>query len=390
MSQSPRASTVIELLAELVRINSVNPAYEGGPGEGVIADWLLNRLRSLGIETESHEVFPGRPNVLAKIPGRDRSRCIVFEAHTDTVSVKGMTIPPFDPVITNGNLYGRGSCDTKGGLAAMLHAVETIARSNEPPPLDLWFCAAVDEEYSFRGVVSLCERLRQPSCPKAVAALVAEPTGMRPVIASKGVLRWKIHTHGRAAHSSKPHLGVNAISMMARVIQAIEADARELAQHPHPLLGPATANVGVIHGGIQVNFVPDQCSIEVDRRLLPGERAETVLEHYQNLLHGIAHVIPEFRFSMDAPMLVDVPLETDATAHAVTAASNVLHLAGRDGTPCGVPFGSDASKLAAIGIPSLIIGPGDIDLAHTAAEHVPIAEVEFAASFFHDYVRGFA
>jgi acetylornithine deacetylase len=93
---------------------------------------------------------------------------------------------------------------------------------------------------------------------------------------------------------------------------------------------------------------------------------------------------------MDAPMLVDVPLETDATTPAVTAASNVLHLAGRDGTPCGVPFGSDASKLAAIGIPSLIIGPGDIDLAHTAAEHVPIAEVEFAASFFHDYVRGFA
>lgn len=389
MSPSSRASTVVELLEELVRINSVNPAYEGGPGEEAIAAWILHRLQSAHIETESHEVFPGRPNVLAKVPGRDRSRCILFEAHTDTVSIKGMTIPPFDPVIKEGNLYGRGSCDTKGGLAAMLHAIETIAKSDEPPPVDVWFCAAVDEEYSFRGVVALCERLQQTGSPQPLAALVAEPTGMRPVVASKGVLRWKIHTHGRAAHSSKPHLGVNAISMMTRVIQAIEADARELAHHPHPLLGPATANVGVIHGGVQVNFVPDQCSIEVDRRLLPKETAESVLAHYHQLLDGVAHVIPGFQFSMDAPMLVDVPLETDTTDPAVAVASDVLQRAGRDGTPCGVPFGSDASKLSAIGIPSLIIGPGDIDLAHTAAEHVPIAEVEFAATFFHDYVRRF-
>lgn len=389
MSASPHASPVVELLKELVRINSVNPAYEGGPGEGAIAAWILHRLQAANIETESHEVFPGRPNLLAKVPGRDRSRCILFEAHTDTVSIKGMTISPFDPIIRDGNLFGRGSCDTKGGLAAMLHAVETIAKSEEPPPVDVWFCAAVDEEYSFRGVVALCERLQQPGCPHPIAALVAEPTGMRPVIASKGVLRWKIHTHGLAAHSSKPHLGVNAISMMARVIQAIEADTRELAQHPHPLLGPATANVGVIHGGVQVNFVPNHCSIEVDRRLLPGEKAEDVLAHYQNLLQGIAHVVPEFQFSMDAPMLVDIPLETNRSSRAVDAATAVLQQAHRDGTPCGVPFGSDASKLAAIGIPSLIIGPGDIDLAHTATEHVPVAEVEFAARFFEDYVRSF-
>jgi acetylornithine deacetylase len=390
MSLPPSASPVIELLKELVRMNSVNPAYEGGPGEGAIAEWIRHRLHAAGIETEAHEVFPGRPNIIGKIPGRDRSRCIIFEAHTDTVSIKGMTIPPFDPSIANGNLHGRGSCDTKGGLAAMLHAIETLAISSEPPALDVWFCAAVDEEYSFRGVVALCERLQQPGSPKPIAALVAEPTGMRAVIASKGVLRWKIHTHGLAAHSSKPHLGINAISAMTKVIQTIEADARELARHPHPLLGAATANVGVIQGGVQVNFVPDHCSIEVDRRLLPGETADAVLRHYQALLEGIAHIIPGFQFSMDPPMLVDLPLETNASSPAVEAASTILERDGRDGTPCGVPFGSDASKLAAIGIPSLIIGPGDIDLAHTAAEHVPVAEVEFAARFFHDYVRSLA
>ena len=311
-------SNVIETLQELVRINSVNPAYDGGPGEGAIAAWILDRLRAAGVETESYEVFPGRPNILAKVAGRDRSRCILFEAHTDTVSIKGMSIPPFEPTIIDGQLRGRGSCDTKGGLAAMLDAIERIANSGEPPPLDVWLCAAVDEEFSFRGVVALCERLKQPGTPKPVAALVAEPTGMRPVIASKGVVRWKIHTHGRAAHSSKPHLGTNAISMMARIIQAIEADARELAQHPHPLLGPATANVGVIQGGVQVNFVPDHCSIEVDRRLLPGESADSVLKHYHDLLAGISHIVPGFRFSMDTPMLVDGPLDPAASPSEAT------------------------------------------------------------------------
>lgn len=390
MTDTPPLSEVISRLANLVQINSVNSAYENGPGEGEIAHWILARLRAQGIETEVQEVFPCRPNVLAKVPGIDRSRCIIYEAHTDTVSIKGMTIPPFEPSITNGLLHGRGSCDTKGGLAAMLHAIEQLAASPNPPPVDVWFCAAVDEEFSFRGVVALCERLQQPNSPAPIAALVAEPTGMRPVIASKGVLRWRIRTRGVAAHSSKPHLGKNAISMMARIIQSLEADGRELARHPHPLLGAATVNVGVIHGGVQVNFVPDECVIEVDRRLLPGETAETTLSHYNTLLSSLTHIIPDFQFSMDTPMLVDSPLETRPDTDAVLHASAILSEAGRDGIPCGVPFGSDASKLAALGIPSLIIGPGDIDLAHTAAECVPIAEVEFASRFFLEYPRRFS
>src|SRR4051812_34515125 len=277
---------VILTLAELVRINSVNSSYEGGPGEGEIATWVRRFFESRGIEVWEQEVFPNRPNVIARLPGRDPSRCVILEAHTDTVSVQGMTIPPFEPRIAEGKMYGRGSCDTKAGLAGMMHALASLHEEALQPPCDVILAAVVDEEFSYRGVVKLCETLSS-STFHAIAALVAEPTNLRAVIASKGVLRWRIIVRGRAAHSSKPHLGVNAISHMARIVLALEADHQCLAAREHPLLGPATCNVGVIRGGVQVNFVPDECAIEIDRRLLPGERAADVLAHYQSLLDAV-------------------------------------------------------------------------------------------------------
>jgi len=253
---------VVQTLADLVSINSVNSSYEGGPGEGEIAVRVKSFFDARGIETWTQQVFPGRPNVIARIPGRDANRRIILEAHMDTVSVKGMSIPPFEPRIEDGKLFGRGSCDTKAGLATMMHAVAELKEQGITPPCEVWLAAVVDEEYSFRGVVKLCEGLT------AAAAIVAEPTELRAVIASKGVLRWRIHVRGKAAHSSKPHLGINAIQHMARVILAIEEDHQRLSARQHPLLGPATCNIGVISGGVQVNFVPDLCTIELDRRLL--------------------------------------------------------------------------------------------------------------------------
>jgi acetylornithine deacetylase len=217
------------------------------------------------------------------------------------------------------------------------------------------------------------------------AALVAEPTGLRAVIASKGVLRWRIVVRGRAAHSGKPHLGVNAINHMARIVLAFEEDHQRLAAHPHPLLGPATINVGVIHGGVQVNFVPDSCAIEIDRRLLPGETVAGVLAHYQSILDALRARHPSFDAFMEPPMLTDEALETAADSTAARLAGTLLTEMGLDGTPCGVPFSSDASKLSRLGIPSLVFGPGIIDQAHGAEEFVDLAEVERA----HEFYRGF-
>jgi acetylornithine deacetylase len=251
------------------------------------------------------------------------------------------------------------------------------------PPCEVWLAAVIDEEYSYRGVVKLCEGLT------GHAALVAEPTGMRAVIASKGVLRWRIAVRGKAAHSGKPHLGVNAINHMARVILALEEDHRRLAAQVHPLLGPATLNVGVIHGGVQVNFVPDTCAIEIDRRLLPGETVDGVLAHYQALLDRLKSQEPTLEAVMEPPMLTDEALETAADSAPAQLASALLTEMGRDGALCGVPFGSDASKLSRQGIPSLVIGPGSIDQAHGAVEFVEVAEVERAFDFYRNFILRF-
>ena len=304
-------SGVVQTLADLVRINSVNPAYECGQPEKEIAAFIGQFFREHGIETWEQEVLPERPNLIARLPGRDAKRRLVFEAHTDTVSAMGMTIPPFDPVISDGRLYGRGACDTKAGLAAMMHALIALKRSGTAPACEVWVVAAADEEHSFRGVLKLCEGL------DAAAAVVAEPTDLQLAIASKGVLRWKICCRGKAAHSSKPHLGLSAITNMARLVLAFESDNQQLTLRQHPLLGSATCNIGLIQGGRQVNFVPDFCAIEIDRRLLPGEEIADVLSHYQRLLEAK----PELDAFMEAPMIQDPALETAADDPIVSCAT---------------------------------------------------------------------
>lgn len=374
---------VIETLRSLIAINSVNSSYEGGPGEREIATWVRQFFEHRGIVVWEQEVFPDRPNVIARLPGRDSSRRVILEAHMDTVSVQGMTIAPFEPRVADGKVFGRGSCDTKAGLAAMMHAVASLHEEGITPPCEVWLAAVVDEEFSYRGVVKLCEELT------AHAALVAEPTGLRAIIAGKGVLRWRITVRGKAAHSSKPQLGVNAISHAARVVLAIEEDHARLAAKAHPLLGPATVNVGIIRGGVQVNFVPDTCAIEIDRRLLPGESVPAVLAHYQSLLDELKAQHPTLDAAMEPPMLSDEALETSADSAPAQLASGVLAEMGLDATLGGVPFGSDASKLSRQGIPSLIIGPGSIDQAHAAVEFVEVAEVERALTFYREFITRF-
>jgi acetylornithine deacetylase len=376
-------SAVLATLADLVRINSINPAYENGNPEAEIVEYIAGFFTEYGIENWRQEVAPGRPNLIARLPGRQAGRRVVLEAHTDTVSVTGMTIPPFDPVVRDGCLYGRGSCDTKAGLAAMMHALTSLKEDGVTPPCEVWLAAAADEEFSFRGVVKLCEGLA------ADAAIVAEPTELRAVIASKGVLRWVIRTVGTAAHSSKPHLGVNAISHMTRVVQALECHNGTLANLPHPLLGPATLNVGLIRGGVQVNFVPDRCEIEIDRRLLPEERAEQVLADYRVMLDRLGASIHRFRVEMDPPALSDEAFQTAADAQVVQVAGSVLAELGLNAEPCGAPYGSDASKLSRQGVPSIIFGPGNIDRAHGAVEYVECDQVALAAEFYRQFLLQF-
>jgi len=212
---------------------------------------------------------------------------------------------------------------------------------------------------------------------------------MRVIGANKGVLRWRIATRGVSAHSSKPHLGVNAIVAMATVIQALVEDEQRLAGLTHPLVGQATCSIGIIEGGAQVNFVPEHCRITLDRRMLPGETAAGVLAACEAVLDRVRAVHPAVEVMIEPPYLTDEAMETPADAGVVVVASRVLASLGLDPEPAGVPFGCDVTKLSRAGIPGVIFGPGSIDRAHGAVEYVEIDQVEKALDFYRRFLLEF-
>jgi acetylornithine deacetylase/succinyl-diaminopimelate desuccinylase family protein len=376
-------SPLLETLSDLIRINSVNPAYANGRPEFEIQRYILAFFEGRGIDVWTQDVLPERPNVIAQLSGQKKDRRIIFEAHVDTAGVRHMAIPPFEPAISNGRMYGRGACDTKAGLAAMMHAITDLKSENKNPVCDVWVVAAVDEEHSYRGVAKLCENTQ------ASAAVVAEPTEMKLAIASKGCVRFGITARGKSAHSSEPHLGANAIEHMARVIDVLAGYTSRLEVLSHPLLGSPTLNVGLIEGGTQVNAVPEFCRIEVDRRLIPGEQAVTALDDIKRELRRIGDNDGGLQVFVEPAALQDWPLETSVNSPIVVQASLALRDAGLDPQPVGVPFGSDASKLSMVGIPSVVIGPGNIAQAHTENEFVDIDQVEQAFEVYRQLMASF-
>ncbi len=379
-------SGVLNLLADLISINSINPAYGAdAPGEGTIGQYVADFFRRHKIAFEKQEVLPGRFNVIGKVKGRDRGRCLIFDAHLDTVSVQGMAIPPFQPEVRDNRMYGRGSCDTKAGMAAMMTALVHVSQADPPPPTDTWVSTTVDEEYSFQGVRYLASQ-----GIRAQGAVVAEPTQLETIISHKGCLRWKITTRGRSAHSAKPHLGVNAISKMAKLVDAIETKiASRYQQTQHALLGSPTFNIGLIQGGIQVNLVPDYCEVQIDRRTLPGEKTEDILKQFDNVIQDLRNTDPEFEAQMEAPLLEASCLETDPSAEIVGVTESVCHQVLGWSRLQGVPYATNASQLSRIGIPSVVVGPGNIDQAHTAVEYVDVEQVIHATSIYAGIMLGF-
>jgi acetylornithine deacetylase len=373
---------VLDTLSSLVSINSINPEW-GGPGEAAMADFVETFFAESGLEVIRDEVLPGRCNVMVCLPGQDRSRSVVLESHMDTVSADGMTINPLEPRIEEGLLYGRGSCDTKAGLAGMMHAVRWFVETGSTPPCDVYLAAVVDEEHIFRGVLGALEWFKKKGV-QPEAAVVSEPTELRLVRANKGVLRWKIETKGVSAHSSKPHLGKNAITKMAEVILKIEKHHESLRKQEHSLLGNSTCSIGVIEGGEQINFVPSSCTISLDRRLLPGELADEVLQDYRELLSDFGDEVV-----VHPADLADEAMETPQSETVVETGIAVLREMEREADPSGVPFGCDVTKFSRAGIPGIIFGPGSIDQAHGAVEYVDVNEVELAFDFYRRFLLNY-
>src|SRR5262249_25945178 len=232
-------------------------------------DYLEQFFRDLGVPHQRQPVAPLRDNLVARCDVPGARSTLLFEAHQDTVPVDNMTVEPFGAALDGGRLYGRGACDVKGGLAAMLAAFARVARERPAGACNLILAASVDEEHTFLGVQHLVKALG-PGRPDA--AVVAEPTRLSVVHAHKGVVRWHLETAGRSCHSSRPELGENAIYHMARVLPAVEEYAAWLrASRLDALLGPPTLSVGRSAGGTGANAARDRCRVVVARRLVPGE-----------------------------------------------------------------------------------------------------------------------
>ncbi|MEN9572706.1 MAG: hypothetical protein RL514_561 [Verrucomicrobiota bacterium] len=363
------SATAHQLLRELIALPSVNPAFLPGrddlTGERRVADFLAFTADRAGLELKWQEVLPGRSNLLIRLTpaGGKVHRRILLAPHMDTVGVDSEA--RFKPVVKAGRLHGRGACDTKGSIATYLAALLELATSGpRPRETEIILTALVDEENNQSGSRALVKRGLQ-----ADLAIVGEPTRLKVITAHKGDLWLRITTHGKSAHGSKPHLGKNAVLAMARVVEELETNyAATLRQRTHPLLGHATVNVGFIAGGKQPNIVPDRCEILVDRRTLPGETDAAVMAELRALLRNLG-VDADLTDTKNAPCPA---LETDPNLPLVR---QLTRCAGQR-RALGVDYFSDAAVLASAGIPSVLLGPGDIAQAHTADEWVELAQLE--------------
>lgn len=367
---------VARLLQDLVRIPSVNPGFDGGVPEREMADYVEAFFTRLGLKAERREVRPDRPNVLGILPGiADDAPALLLEAHMDTVQTANMTIDPFGAEIRDGKLYGRGACDTKASLAAMLAAMEWFAENGVKPPVPVHMAATVDEEVNYLGVLDVLEAGHDYA-----AAIVGEPTGLQTVVAHKGVVRCEIETVGVSAHSAKPEEGVNAITGMMKVVAHIEgAMQARLRRAAHPLVGLATLAVTQIQGGVAPNTIPERCLIRIDRRTIPGEDSEQVWRDIRVELGQLAAEDGGLNVIVHSPFVLDYAMDTSPDSEIVRlVAASAAGKIGESRT-LGVPYGTDASKLARAGIPSVVFGPGSIEQAHTKDEWVELKQVVLAA-----------
>jgi acetylornithine deacetylase/succinyl-diaminopimelate desuccinylase-like protein len=393
------ALDLVDTLSQLVATPSVNPM--GRPVSGPeffeyrMTDWLQAFFERLSLPWQRQTVEPKRDNIVARFDGDPSpaagGQVILFEAHQDTVPVDGMTIDPWRPTVRDGRIYGRGSCDIKGGMTAMLGALARLVNEAPRPRPTLIMACTVNEEHGYSGASALTQLWSTPGgdsiFPRAPdGAVVAEPTNLDVVVAHKGAVRWRCHTHGRAAHSSQPQLGDNAIYKMARVVAALEGYARDVpASLPaHPLCGRSSLSVGVISGGLSVNTVPDRATIEIDRRIIPGEDGEAAYRQvvdYVTRRTELGSAVEHERPYLEGRSLVDGPNRLLAS-RLVDAARTVRGSAAE----VGVPFGTDAATIAASGVPSVVFGPGSIAQAHTADEWLALAELEQASEALYRFV----
>lgn len=373
---------VLTLLRDLVALDSVNPSLvPGGAGEAEVAERVAAALRAGGLDVEVREAAPDRPNVVGVIEGRAPGRALMLCGHTDTVGVEGMAAP-FDPVVRNGRLHGRGSQDMKSGVAAMVDAAVRVARGGGLPRGRLVVAAVADEEHASVGAAALVE------AHSADGAVVTEPTDLRVATAHKGFEWVEVETRGRAAHGSRPADGRDAILHMGRVLGCLEAvEARLRAGAAPSRLGRASLHASTIRGGQAWSVYPDHCVLGVERRTVPGEAPDVGLTEVRRALSALAG--EDGAFEASARQLLTRPPHEIADDHPLCGElRRILRRRGLDDTPTGMSFWTDAAILGRAGTPAALFGPRGAGL-HGPDEYVEIDSVRVCRNALVDLIRAF-
>jgi acetylornithine deacetylase/succinyl-diaminopimelate desuccinylase family protein len=382
---------LIELLKNLIQIESHREVPEQ---EGKIADFISDWLRDSNIKVEVREVINGRSNVIGMIKGTGNGYSLMFNGHMDTVPIYkwDSNFGPFSAELREGKIFGRGSSDMKGGLAAAMIAMETIQKSNIKLKGNLVLTAAIGEE----GSCSIGTKEIVRNGPRTDMAIVCEATNMNISIAQKGSCRIMIATHGKSAHTGTPEQGINAIMKMVDVIQTLKKELfAHLGDRTHSLLGSPRLTVAVIEGGKRHDVVPDCCQIQMSYRYLPGDTPEEMIKKISEILEDLKSKDPELRFEVNEPIrylpwkyektvFKSLPMEILEDHQIVQALKNsIKSVTGDSPKVVGTPGWTDASILLNDGnINTVIYGPGGFEQAHSSGEYVEVEQVLHAAKIY--------
>jgi len=376
-------SDVVTLLQKLIRIPSVNPdCSTEGDGEAAMAEFVGDYLKDIAFDVTQEEVLPNRPNVIGRCPYAalidDKRPRILLCPHLDTVSVAGMDMDTFGSISDDGRILGRGASDTKGPMAAMLQALKNCADILPTLPVAVDFAGFMGEEASQHG----SKHFGEYHASEYDFALAGEPTSLEIVNVTKGSLWATLQASGKAAHASQPEAGDNAILKIARaLIQFEQSITGKLATYTHPSLSHSTLNIGTITGGKQPNIVPDFASAEIDIRTTPALYEECgalalveklINEEELDLKVINPHENPPMEVSDDHPWI------------------NRMQVANPESKTVSAPWFSDAAHLNAAGIPSICIGPGSINQAHTKDEFIRITDLEAGVVYFENFIHSLA
>jgi len=362
-----------ELLKELIKIDSVNPSLvPGAKGEAEIAEYVADWLTALGLKAKVDRIEVKRCNAVGVLKGAGDGRSLMLNGHIDTVGYDYMTIDPLKPVVKDGKMYGRGTFDMKGGLVASLAALKAVVDSGTQLRGDVVVAAVCDEEYASIGTERVMEKTRMD------AAIVGEPSALQIERCHKGFAWIDVETKGLAAHGSMWQVGVDAIVEMGKVLTGLKALGAKYQKRKHPLVGPASVHASIIKGGLELSTYPDKCLLQIERRLIPGEKRKDVEEEMEALLKGIAEKDPKFTASYEITFYrgsMDVPETSDICQTIVACSKEAIKL-----TPAFIGGSGwlDTQIIWGKGIPAVAYGPAG-DGAHAAVEWVDLDTVMDAA-----------